>query len=269
MAPVCHATSKDPGRTPTRSGRCTKLDGDRHDDAIPPPTIPEMSRMVYGLGTIIHLKKAVPSAPLPDLVDRSDDNVENVNLLINVLALAGPSESFDSNAGVLFENFDAVVDLFANQFNGWQDWYDVAALLNDLYVLSDAIASVPICRATVVEVKGIDAVVVDTEFSSSRVSLNDVKAVVDPRNWHRNLPSFFCATVGRGKRPDGWRRMLETVGFCYVPYSKRLRTLLKFYKSETNDAGAAVYEARVDYDLNDPAPARGTGRSPSIAASST
>jgi hypothetical protein len=237
-----------------------ELDGDRHNDAIPPPTIPELSRMVYGLGAIIHLKNAVPSAPLPDLVDRSDENIENVNLLINVLALAGSSESLDSNTRVLYENFDAVVNIFANQFTGWQAWYTVTDLLSGLYVLSDALASVPLCLATVVKVKGIDAVVVDTEFSSSKVSLNDVKAVVDPRNWHLNLPSFFCATVGKGKRPDGWRRMLETVGFCYVPYSTRLRTMLKFYKSETNDAGAAIYEARVDYDLNDPGPGEGDGQ---------
>ena len=237
-----------------------ELDDDRNDHAIPTPTVPELSRMVYGLGAIIHLKSAVPSAPLPDLVDRSDGNVENVNLLINVLALAGPSDSFESNAGALYENFDEVVDLFANQFTKWQDWYNVSTLLTDLGVLNGAIASVPLCSAKVVTVNGIDAVVVDTEFSSSNVSLNDVKAVVDPRNWHLNLPSFFCATVGRGRRPDGWRRMLETVGFCYVPYSERLRTMLKFYKSETNDAGAAVYEARVDYDLNDPAPGEGDGQ---------
>ena len=102
------------------------------------------------------------------------------------------------------------------------------------------------------QLSGIESVVVDTEFSSDDVTLNGVKSVVDPRNWDNNYPDFFCSTVGKGRRPDYWRRMLETVGTCDIPGSRRLVTMLKFFKSEIN--GPGKYEARVDYDLNDPIP---------------
>jgi hypothetical protein len=60
--------------------------------------------------------------------------------------------------------------------------------------------------------------------------------------------------VYKGLRPDGWRRVLETVGFCSFPQSisPRLVTMLKFYKTTVN--GPVTYEARLDYDLNDPVP---------------
>ena len=64
---------------------------------------------------------------------------------------------------------------------------------------------------------GIQSVVVDSVLSSNQVSLNDLKAVVDPRNWHYDDPSFFCAMQYDGLRADGWRRVLETVGFCGFP----------------------------------------------------
>ncbi len=58
----------------------------------------------------------------------------------------------------------------------------------------------------------------------------------------------------RGLRTDGWRKVLETVGYCdYDPLiSPRFVTMLKFNKTEVD--GPDTYEARLDYDLNDPVP---------------
>jgi hypothetical protein len=63
----------------------------------------------------------------------------------------------------------------------------------------------------------------------NEVTLNQLKAVVDPRNWHYDYPDFFCSMEYKGLRTDGWRRVLERVGICqYSPLV--LRTMLKFYR---------------------------------------
>ena len=92
--------------------------------------------------------------------------------------------------------------------------------------------------------------VIDTESSSNDVSLDALKAVVDPLNWHEDCPSFFCDMQYKGLRTDGWRKVLETVGFCDYSslISPRLVTMLKFYKTTVN--GPVAYEARLDYDLD-------------------
>jgi hypothetical protein len=146
------------------------------------------------------------------------------------------------------------VDVFVNEFNDWKDWYKVAQkLATDGYkVLTTDAASVPLCLPSVITVDGIESVVIDAELSSTKVSLNALKAVVDPRNWKKDCPSFFCGMEYKGLRTDGWRKVLEHVGFCDLDESitPRLHTMLKFYKSTVN--GPLKHEARLDYDLNDP-----------------
>jgi hypothetical protein len=216
------------------------------------PTVPELSRLLYGIGAVIHLNSVVPTWPLPSPGSRGETDTRA--RLIDVMALAGPDTSFDGNRHVIEERFDDVLDLFATRFTGWRAWYDVAAELEGMGVLSGEVASVPLCLASVITVDGIESVVVDTELSSDQVSLNALKAVVDPRNWSKDCPSFFCEMDYKGLRTDLWRKVLEYVGFCDFPetISPRLRTMLKFYKSTVN--GPPRYEARLDYDLNDPVP---------------
>lgn len=217
------------------------------------PTIPELSRLVFGIGALIRVNNAVPDAPLPRLDDGTGSE-GNSSLVSDVLALAGPESGFMDNRGIVIEQFPAIVNLFAEQLTARSDWPEVAQALYAMNVLSAEVASVSLCQASVIDVGGIESVVVDTEFDSDAVSLNRLIDVVDPRNWHRNYPSFFCRMEGRGPRPDGWRKVLETVGFCYIeePYGRRLRTMLKFHKSKAIEDGK--YVARLDYDLNDPVP---------------
>ena len=168
-----------------------------------------------------------------------------------MLALGGPYESFEENRTRVAQYYDEVVGLFANEFYGWQAWYGVATSLEERFqILKKGVASVPL-PAVVVKVNGIDSVVIDAKISSDEVTLNNLKKVVDPRNWHYDYPDFFCSMEYRGPRTDGWRKVLERVGICnFSPLI--LRTMLKFYKSTVN--GPDRYEARLDYDLNDPVP---------------
>ncbi len=213
------------------------------------PSVPELSRLLYGVGAIIRLKSEVPTAPLPDFARGEEVDRE---LLTSVLALGGPYESFEENRTRVAQYYDEVVGLFANEFYGWQAWYGVATSLEERFqILKKGVASVPLCQAVVVKVNGIDSVVIDAKISSDEVTLNNLKKVVDPRNWHYDYPDFFCSMEYRGPRTDGWRKVLERVGICnFSPLI--LRTMLKFYKSTVN--GPDRYEARLDYDLNDPVP---------------
>jgi hypothetical protein len=218
------------------------------------PTAPEASRFIYGLGAVIHLTQTVPIDVLPFDNLLAEDSEERA-LLAEVFALTGPDEP-GNTPGFHFEQLDAVGQLFAEKFPSWRQWILITPDLVRLKILTPEAASVPLCAASVVTVDGIESVVVDAELSSDKVSLNDLKAVVDPRNWHKDYPSFFCDMKYKGLRPDGWRTVLETVGFCYYPtsISRRLVTMLKFYKTTVNSKGPGRSEARLDYDLNDPVP---------------
>lgn len=219
-------------------------------------TIPEMSRMVYGIGALFRVAASESeTGPMPVWLVRTEDAR---NLLVDVLNLAAPVAGSSSDAELsdtrvrLEADLDSVIDLFATSLTGPQAFRDVAAQLVAARYLDPRIADAPIENATVVDVDGIRSLVIDTEFASDLVSLDAMKAVVDPRNWHHNFPAFFCSMEGRGRRADHWRRVLETVGVSAIPESRRLCTHLKFYKSETDEPG--LHEARLDYDLNDPCP---------------
>jgi len=225
-------------------------------------SVPELSRLVYGVGALIRVNHTATRGG-PEDYNWLDANAESDTrtLLLDALDLAAPTvgtlgvrglNDVNETRARLDSSLDSVVNMFATQFNSREAFSAVATQLAADGLIDPRIADAPIEHATVVTVDGIPSLVIDTEFASDQVSLNALKAVVDPRNWHNNFPAFFCEMDPTGRRPDDWRRVLETVGVAAVPDSRRLRTHLKFYKSELNAPGR--YEARLDYDLNDPCP---------------
>ena len=82
-----------------------------------------------------------------------------------------------------------------------------------------------------------------------------MKAIVNPYNWNENYPAFFLkmAPFRDPFRRDGWRRVLETVGFGELD-SLDITTALKYFPTD----GRLV--ARLDYDLDDPTPGPGDGQ---------
>jgi hypothetical protein len=217
------------------------------------PSAPEASKFIYGLGAVIHLTQTVSmDLPFENLLPED----RPYRLLTEVFALTGGYEPGEETQRFYVEQFDEIVGLFVNGFNSWRDWYRIAPQLVGLRILTEDAASLPLCVPSVVTVDGIESLVVDTELSSDEVSLNALKAVVDPRNWHKDCPSFFCNMEYKGLRTDSWRKVLETVGYCDYPplITPRLVTMLKFHKTTVNPNGPGKYEARLDYDLNDPVP---------------
>ncbi|MGP4056890.1 hypothetical protein ACTWP6_19060 [Mycobacterium sp. 4D054] len=222
------------------------------------PTVPEQARLIYVLGAVIHLTSNVPDGVVLPFDDPTTGPARSA--LISLLGPTFPEPSGSQRPAdpqALQHEGDelqTIIGLFDQQFTGWQDWDDVAQQLVALGVLSADAAAVPLCRPSVVSIGGRDAIVVDTDFTSQEVSLNQVKGVADPRNWDENYPAFFCHMEYRNLRPDGWRRVLETVGICAFPppIGIQLHTMLKFFKTTVDLPGS--HSARLDYDLNDPLP---------------
>ncbi|MEO6794522.1 MAG: hypothetical protein ABI253_10780 [Mycobacterium sp.] len=208
--------------------------------AAPPPeqlTPVQLSRMVYAIGALSHLPGCYP----PDYWDAQ---------FAQTLALAGAGSG------------EVLLDLLRSDFGGRDDWPRVvysAALSGSV----DAnVAAVPPCQTKSKWVRGQLCVVVTTEFTSEKMSLDELKNVIDPLNWARCL-SFFCSMDQMPTRPDGWSRVLEHVSLtCGIAGMPQMVTPLKYWKGP--QAGQAVPEptAWVDYTLDDdPAPGEyGDGR---------
>lgn len=211
-------------------------------------TVPELSRLLYGVGALIQLQNSVPNVSIPRL-----DDSANQDLMVDIVALAGPKQnSFEENREIVGGSVNEFMGEIVGNFRSWRDWPTITANLSMRGLVDEDVAAVPLCQTSVVPVDGIPSVVVDTEFTSHKVSLKNLKAVVSPLNWDENYPGFFCNLEAKGLRSDGWRKVLETVGICDVPGCRHLRTMLKYYKTEAVLPDRC--EARLDYDLNDPVP---------------
>ncbi len=205
-------------------------------------TNPEKSRLVYGVGAVAHLEIYVQ---------------EHFEQFAEVLALAGPKHRTGSKFESLrdIDSGQQLLNLLCSDFNSLSDWESVTTSAVEAGLLAESVQKVPLCHAAVVTIDDVPCVVVDTDCWSTDACLDDVKAAVDPRNWHDNYPAFFCAMAPQSDRPDSWSRVLETVGVCDIPWSRRLLTELKYYKSEQEKTAV-----RLDYDLHDPWPGTGDGQ---------
>ncbi len=214
--------------TPARSQPMTDA-GPFAAAAAPQPaqlTSVELSRMVYAIGALSHLPSYYP----PGEWDAA---------FTQTLALAGAGDGAE------------LLEMLRNEFGGRDDWTQVVLSGS----LNADVAVVPLCNAKPKWVRGRLCVVLTTEFSSTKVSLNDLKDVIDPLNWARCLP-FFCAMDAMPTRPDGWSRVLEhfstTCGIAGMP---QMRTPLKYWKGPAVGAPVPKPTAWVDYTLDDdPAP---------------
>ena len=202
-----------------------------------PLTPVQLSRTVYAIGALSHLPTYYP----PDRWDGP---------FAQTLALAGPTGGED------------LLHLLRREFDDRADWSRTMQLALSEALVNDAVAAVPQCQAKPRWVGGHLCVVLTTEFTSGDVSLNQLKNVIDPLNWHNCLP-FFCLMEKEPVRPDGWSRVLEHVSTtCSIPGTPQLVTPLKYWKGPRVGENITPPTAWVDYALDDdPAPGEsGDGR---------
>ncbi|PXX06310.1 hypothetical protein [Mycolicibacterium moriokaense] len=206
-------------------------------------------RLLYAVAALARLHSVAP-APNVKPADMR-------NALIAALAQLRPKGSSAKRKDATSAALDGLVDHLATT-SGRRAWTKITDDLAAKNAITDQVAQTPVCKTAVVTVGGVECVVIDTEFTSTTLSLNDVKAIADPRNWDEDYHDFFCNIKELKARPDGWGRFLETVGFCGEgdePDVGKLVTQLKYFKSTPS-----ATEANLDYDLDDPTPGLGDGQ---------
>lgn len=190
----------------------------------------EMARVLYVVG--VHSK-------LPRRTEADRD------LFASALSIAVPGETgseSDTKGRRLLELYD-------RDLQGRQDFKEVIEAAASQNLVSEAVLLYVRHASFQVDIRhdacGEYAFLKCTYFRAG-LTLEKVKAVVDPLNWDNCCP-FFCDMQPIPKTPDtyGWSRVLETVSTLCGFAGYRLRTALKYWKGE-RDGGAFV-----NYDIDD------------------
>lgn len=219
----------------------------------PKLTTPQKSRLFFGIAAHARLRKVAPNNALPHLT-----KPEFVESLARGLAVVAPGGTpYDQLPAAHQRGLRDHVDAIGDKFEQRHHYGDICTDGKTKNLLDPAVADVGLCHTSIVTVDGIECVVVDTDIESDTISLQRLKAIVDPRNWHKDYHEFFLNMEPFGpRRRDEWGRVRETVGLADDVLIRQLVTALKYYKSEDEDKNTA----RVEYDLDDPTPSQGDGQ---------
>jgi len=212
-------------------------------------------RLLYGLSTLARLQSVASGLAVPSFAD--PDDAQFADALHGSLAAIAPQDAkrkaaYDTAAASRQEFFTSVAENFKTR----HDFDDSVRTLAATTLRSGKALDAPLCKTAIVTVNGLQCVLIDTEFTSKDVSLEDLKSIVNPFNWDEDYSEFFEDMCEQTPRilPDGWRRVLEKVrlveGFD-------LTTPLKFFPYQDK---ARPYEASLEYDLDEHALATGDGR---------
>jgi hypothetical protein len=249
LAEACSRIGKT-SRAARAAQPATAENADRGQGArVPRLTPAQKSRLFYGLTTATRVQQVGQTS----LTAMPDEYL--MYAYLEALAAVGPDDQpYDGRVEVAGEQFDQ----FWNHVKGcagrghFPSWRAQGAARP---LVDPSMHNIPLCNAKVVTVDGIPVVVVDTDLRAPDLYFTDVTSIVNPFNWNENYPDFFISMdpCGEPERPDGWFRVLETVGFRGLG-GLELRTALK-YHSKLEDT-----MAHIDYDLDDPTPGPGDGK---------
>jgi hypothetical protein len=229
------ATKKSPK---TRSGTAKQETAVTAGFSGTPPATPEQSRplstvqkarMVYAIATLSQLPGWYLQNVLGDTWEQQLDDALGL--------VRGP------NSG-LFDH----LRLNVNSRDGYSKVIEIAGQQG---LIDPKVASVPLCQPKVMIVRNQPCLVITTEFTSPTVSLKDLKDVIDPVNWARCLSTFFCQMDAKKERDDGWSRVLEQVSTTCPIAPTRMKTPLKYWKTEGADEKTQPPTACLDYALDD------------------
>jgi hypothetical protein len=121
---------------------------------------------------------------------------------------------------------------------GFGDQLDVAVALNPLP-----------CTGALRRVDGRFCTVLTTDWPQPFITLDGMKAIIDPQNWPELCGFFVRMTPRPALNPDtsrGWSRVLETVSADETQWE--LRTALRYWKGVIAPNG----DIYINYDLDNP-----------------
>ena len=225
--------------------------------AINDLTPSQLSRLVYVLGSLIHLPQGLVGIAYPQFV-------EGLSLAQPAQAPgAEPPRAPTPGEGVAYATgtpADPGSELFSvlhDHFMSQADWYRATTEAVRKKCLDALVARVPPCNACVTQLGNIECVVVDTDFEDPSLTVDKVKAILDLRNWNKTSDLFFCDMKYLGERQvlpyKDWGVVLEKVSAFCGTMPVLLTTELKFLKAQYSDG------AVVQYDLNEIPPKKGEG----------
>jgi hypothetical protein len=219
--------------------RIAKEDADPDTDRL---SSAQKTRLLYGISAAQRLN-TVASKTLPAL-DESDAKFDDA--LIGSLAAIAPKGFVDLNdrRAKATEAREALLESMKS-FTRAKDFKSaVREKVEASPIRSGNPMGSPLCHTAVVVVDGLESAVIDTEFDSNAVSLEQLKNVVNPFNWAEDYSELFVRMQDQEPDilPDGWRRVLETVRLLG---STELTTPLKFFPCQPTRL-----EATLDYDLD-------------------
>jgi hypothetical protein len=216
-----------------------------HGDTLKPY---EKLRLLYGVAAIARVQSVPATGPLPYL--KKDKKMKDA--VARALAHLGPADiSYADHLKTTTASIGKIVGHLETT-TGRRSWPKVTREMVDNKWIAPEVADEPLCKTAVVSVDGVKAVVIDTNFTSNKLSLDSITAIADPRNWDEDYHEFFADIKALPPRSDGWGRFLETVEFGTD--ALRLVTELKYLKTSPDCTRAIL-----DYDLNDPWPGAGDG----------
>jgi hypothetical protein len=238
--------------SPSLGDACARL-GEQAKEAkkgnAPPLTAPQKQRLFYGLSAATRIHQVAPGS-----LSASDTDLKAA--LRPGLAAVGPEDkSYESRLTHVDSNLDDYFERVKSKSVARSNYLPFREEAAGSELVDPKTLKVPLCQSALVTVDGLRCAVVDTDLESDDISLDDLKAIVNPFNWNENYPAFFLkmAPFRDPFRSDGWRRVIETVGFGEID-SLDITTALKYFPTD----GELV--ARLDYDLDDPTPGPGDGQ---------
>jgi hypothetical protein len=225
----------------------------------PPPdklTLSTLARAIYGGAVITRLEEPVAvepaSCPTVKLAFAGQDFVTircpgdpvPEDPLSRLLDLATPRYVGIDVMPTRGPNMRTRIARSRDLDRGLAGWKSFMGSMNFLSIEPRVANYPPPCVGKLRDIDGQCCAVVTTEIFDDNVQLDALEAIVDPRNWHQDLPTFFCAMEPRPENPGGWNQVLECVSTECAEY--KLKTALKYWNAERGDHG--IY---INYDLAD------------------
>lgn len=186
----------------------------------------EVGRLIFATGVLLHLD------PDGELVSRE------------VLGAVLTSTTLDTDRGKAAK----LLDLLSSDeyFSSRDAWDSMIRRAVDEGLLDSTMLSVTApCNGGYVDFGGLVVTRLTTHFTTDQVTMDEVKAVLDPLNWS-HCCKYFCSMTPLPPK-GAWRQLLEE--FSFECDWGSIKTGLKYWNRDLLGGGASV-----TYDLADPRP---------------
>jgi hypothetical protein len=217
----------------------------------------QLSRLVYVLGSLMHLPEGRIGIAHTQIVQGLSLAQPTQAPGTEPTRTPAPAEGVAYATGVPADPGGELFSVLHEHFLSQADWYQAMDEAVRKKCIDVLVARVPPCNACVTQLGNVECVVVDTDFEDPSLTVDQVKAILDLRNWSKTSNLFFCDMQYLGECQQlayqDWGVVLEKVSAWCGTLPVLLTTELKFLKAQYSDG------AVVQYDLNEIPPAMGQG----------